>query len=186
MRTALFIHGTNGTSSNHWFPWLKKELESRGYTVIAPDFPIGPDQNFESWYSTFKSVASKLDRDSIIVAHSMGVPFALKIIERSLLPYEACFFVGGFFEPYNDDEDAKVTASFVSEPFDFAQIRKNCKRFFIYASEDDDVVHVKLSENLADNLNEDPILFDDAGHFTEEDGYTEFEDLLIDILSLDI
>ncbi|PIN81288.1 hypothetical protein COV13_01690 [Candidatus Woesearchaeota archaeon CG10_big_fil_rev_8_21_14_0_10_32_9] len=185
MANVLLIHGTNGSPDSHWFPWLKKELESRGYDVLAPQFPVDDNQNFDSWFAEFRRIFSQLDRNLIIVAHSMGVPFALKLIEQNIIPVAGCFMVGGFFEQYEGDEDSEIDSTFVKENFDFETIKKNCKRLFIYASEDDDVVPVKYSKNLSEKLDEDPILFEDAGHFTEGDGYTQFEDLLVDILSLD-
>jgi len=185
MTNVLLIHGTNGSPDSHWFPWLKKELESRGYDVLAPQFPVDENQNFDSWFAEYKKIASQLDRYSIIVAHSMGVPFSLRIIERSLIPFSAAFFVGGFFENLEEHKNKEIISSFTKESFDFEQIKKNCKRFFIYASEDDHNVPVEKSLKLAENLGEDPILYDDAGHFKKDDGYSEFEDLLVDILSLD-
>jgi predicted alpha/beta hydrolase family esterase len=29
MKKALLLHGWGGKSDNHWFPWLKKELNKK-------------------------------------------------------------------------------------------------------------------------------------------------------------
>ena len=43
----FIIHGIYATPEANWFPWLKKELESRGNEVIVPKFPTPLDQSLE-------------------------------------------------------------------------------------------------------------------------------------------
>jgi len=42
-----------------------------------------------------------------------------------------------------------------------------------------------MANELAEQFEDEPIIVEDAGHFTSEDDYDEFEDLLIDIISLE-
>lgn len=39
MKRAFLIHGWGGTPEHGFFPWLRRELESRGYAVEAPNMP---------------------------------------------------------------------------------------------------------------------------------------------------
>ena len=43
MKKVVIIHGANGSPEENWFPWLKKELETKGIEVIIPQFPGGKD-----------------------------------------------------------------------------------------------------------------------------------------------
>ena len=42
MKNVIIIHGTEGYPEENWFPWLKKNLEERGYNVTVPQFPSPP------------------------------------------------------------------------------------------------------------------------------------------------
>jgi isoleucyl-tRNA synthetase len=33
---VLLIHGFTGRADKNWLPWMKKELEGRGFEVFAP------------------------------------------------------------------------------------------------------------------------------------------------------
>ena len=38
-KRAFIIHGWDGYPEEGWFPWLKAELEQRGFTVEIPSMP---------------------------------------------------------------------------------------------------------------------------------------------------
>lgn len=38
-KRVFLIHGWEGYPEEGWRPWLKKELEQRGFTVIVPAMP---------------------------------------------------------------------------------------------------------------------------------------------------
>jgi len=49
MKKALILHGWEASPEGHWMPWLKKELEAKGYEVHIPalsdpEYPILGDQ----------------------------------------------------------------------------------------------------------------------------------------------
>jgi len=39
MKHALILHCLHNKPENHWYPWLKKELETKGYEVALPELP---------------------------------------------------------------------------------------------------------------------------------------------------
>lgn len=183
MRNAIIIHGLEGNPENHWFPWLKKELEKRNYTVHAPALPRGKNPSLQEWEEAFKEYRKHLDSDSIIIAHSLGVPFTLKVLEKKVRPVKAAFLVGGFISDPREDYDEKLK-TFVEE-FDFEEIKRKTKYFFLYASDNDEAVPLEKTKELSDKLGEEITIVEGAGHFTSEDGFEEFEDLLVDIISVE-
>lgn len=45
----IIIHGSFGSKDGNWFPWLKRQLESKENRIDVPQMPIGVgNQNFES------------------------------------------------------------------------------------------------------------------------------------------
>ncbi len=183
MRNAILIHGMQGTPDNHWFPWLKKELEKRNYMVHTPTLPGGKNPSLQEWEEAFKEYRKNLDSDSIIIAHSLGVPFALKVLEKKVRPIRATFLVAGFISEHNNNYDEKLK-TFVEE-FDFETIKKKSKEFFLYASDNDEAVPLDKTKELSDKLGEEITVIEGAGHFTSEDNFEEFEDLLVDIISVE-
>jgi leucyl-tRNA synthetase len=57
-RFALILHGTSGNNQKAWIPWLKSELEERGYEVAAPDLPNSEYPDHDAWQEALKPYAN--------------------------------------------------------------------------------------------------------------------------------
>jgi uncharacterized protein len=181
MTTVFIIHGTGGTPVENWIPWLKAELEKKGCTVYVPHFPTPIGQNLENWMNVFDKYSDKLDRDSIIIGHSVGVAFILNILERQKKPIKAAFLVSGFTGLLNNPAFDVVIKTFADRKFDWKKIRANCMRFYIYHSDNDPFVPLSKAEQLSKDLNTEITLVKNAGHFSLLHGYFRFELLLKDV-----
>ena len=42
-KTVIILHGYTGRAEKNWLPWMKKELEKRGYHVETPNQPYPDD-----------------------------------------------------------------------------------------------------------------------------------------------
>jgi len=171
MSTIFIFHGVGGTPQENWFPWLARELTKLKQEVIVPQFPTPEGQTLQSWLKTLDSYNDKLDGEAILVGHSLGVPFALNIIERQ--PVKAAFLVAGFTGVAGNvfDEGMKT---FAQREFDWDKIKKNCKRFFVFHSDNDAYVSLRKGEELARNLGVEVTLVPGGGHLNEGAGYFEF------------
>jgi len=176
----FIIHGSYGNPNENWFPWLKKELESEGHTVFLPKFPTPEDQSLESWLKIFENYNQQVDNNTIFIGHSLGPAFILSILEKLDLPkpIKACYFISGFLRELGNKEFDDINKTFTNKNFDWKKIKKNCKEFYIYHSDNDPYVPLEKSEELAKNLGTSPIIIKGAGHFNEGSGYTKFERLL--------
>jgi predicted alpha/beta hydrolase family esterase len=177
MVNAFIIHGTAGHPKENWFPWLKEKLEAISCSVIVPQFPTPENQTPETWFKILDQYKDQYTRETILIAHSLGGAFALRILERYPVQIKAAFLVGapiGVRPIKNWDGDQP----FIGKPFDWAVIKSHAKRFVVFHSDDDQMVGIGNGIELAKNLDAEFARLPNAGHFNAKAGYTKFDLLL--------
>ncbi len=180
--TIVIIHGAYGSPKENWFPWLRAELEGRGFKVMAPKFPTPEGQNLESWLQVMESAVGRREEKIIIVGHSIGCAFALQYIARTENRIIGAVLVAGFAGKLGKKIFDSLNESFL-KGFDWSKIREKCPRFFVYHSDNDPYVPLGFGEELAGNLGAKLSVVRGAGHFNRESGYHEFKLLLDDLLN---
>ena len=94
MKNYVFIfHGTEGYPEENWFPWMKEKLEAKGCEVIIPQFPTLPivPAKISEWFEVLKKHEKYINEDTIIIGHSLGGVFALRVLEKLKHPIRAVF-----------------------------------------------------------------------------------------------
>ena len=183
MSNAIIIHGTEGYPEENWFPWLKNELEKKDYEVIVPQFPSPPvvPAKISEWFDVLKQYEQKINEDTLLIGHSLGGVFTLRILEKLDQPVKAAFFTGTPIEVkpiLNYDRDV----AFSGFDFDWEKIKQNAKRFVVFQSDDDPYVGLENGKQLASKLGVELNFIPNAGHFNKRAGYTQFSQLLEEIL----
>lgn len=183
MTPEIFIfHGTEGHPKENWFPWLKRELEKKGHNVFVPQFPTPPvvPAKISEWFDVLKDYEQHINEDTILIGHSLGGIFTLRILEQLKHPVKAAFFIGtpiGVKPILNYDRDN----SFSGFSFDWGNIYNKAHHFVVFQSDTDPYVGLangqQLSEHLGIKLNFVP----NAGHFNAKAGYLKFEKLLEEV-----
>jgi predicted alpha/beta hydrolase family esterase len=181
MADVFLIHGSYGSPDGNWFPWLKSELGKSGCSVHVPTFPTPARQSLENWLHVFKKYEGFVNRDTVFVGHSLGPAFILAVLEGLQRPVKAAFFVAGFVSKLDNPDFDVINRTFVDRDFDWAGIKRNCRKFYLYASDNDPYVPLGKSGELADKLGHGLKIVKNAGHFNEEAGYLQFGMLLRDI-----
>ena len=179
MKNAFIFHGTEGYPEENWFPWLKKELEKKGYKVYVPQFPSPPKipADISKWFDVLKDYERYIDEDTILIGHSLGGVFILRLLERLQHPVKAAVLVGtpcGVRPILNYDRDS----SFTGFSFDWKSIIKKARHFLVFQSDNDPFVSLGNGEELAKKLGVKLNFVPNAGHFNEIAGYTRFDLLL--------
>lgn len=180
MKNAIIIHGTEGYPEENWFPWLKNELEQLGYIVNVPQFPSPPvvPAKISEWFEVLENY--EINQDTLLIGHSLGGIFTLRILEKLSNPVKAAFFVGtpiGIQPIKFYDRDF----AFSGFDFDWNKIKKNAKRFVAFHSDNDPYVDLANGEMLAEKLGIKLNFIPNSGHFNTKAGYTEFPQLLKEI-----
>ncbi len=178
---AFIIHGTGATSQSNWFPWLKAELEKMDITVFAPDFPLNEQQNLTNWLKVFEKYWGIIDENTLFIGHSLGPAFILNILERAKTEVMASFLVAPFIGNLNLPEFDKVNNTFVNKDFNWSKIVKNCRAFYVYASDNDPYVPLDKSIFIANKTNATLRIMKDSGHINADSGYLKFDKLLEDV-----
>lgn len=183
-KIVIIIHGSFGHPKENWFPWLKAELEKIGYNVIVPKFPTPKGQNLDIWLDVLDRYEKYLDSETMLVGHSIGVSLILKKLEILKHPINAVFLVAGCIGKIGNNIFDNINSSFFEGGFEWDKIRRNAKHFFLYHSDNDPYVPLKMGEELAAKLGVKLTLVKGAGHFNEKAGYRKFPLLLEDIKNL--
>ena len=179
MNRVIILHAWGNTSREHWYPWLKTELKTRGYAVTIPNFPDTDNPILSKWLQ--KLSQEEIDQNTILVGHSLGSVTILRYLQSlpSAIKILAVVLVAGFFRP-NPAVDEKPIFNFLTPKWEWDQIIPRAKQWFVINSDNDPYIPLKDSQELSENLHQKLILMPGAGHFsaTTDPKYTQFSYLL--------
>ncbi len=181
---VAIVHGAYGNPKENWFPWLKTQLENEGHKVIVPQFPTPEGQDPKTWLEILDREVGKFDENLVMVGHSIGPALILRKLENVEKPIRASFLVSVFVGALGVPEFDPINRPFFDAPFNWAKIRKNCRDFYVYNSDNDPYVPLEQGERVASNLGAKMNVIKGGGHINASGGYTKFERLLLDIKSL--
>lgn len=179
MANIFIIHSAFGHPDENWIPWLKVELEKLGNKVFVPKFPTPDNQTLDNWKRVFSEYEKFLDANSIVIGHSIGTAFLLNVLESRDEFIKASFFIAGFISLLGIPNFDEINKTFIERNFNWKKIKQNCRKFYIFYSDNDRYVPMSEADKLSDKLGVEPMLVKNAGHFNEKAGYIKF-DLLLD------
>ncbi|OQX50824.1 hypothetical protein B5M47_02905 [candidate division CPR3 bacterium 4484_211] len=181
MKNVLILHGTGNNSQGNWFPWLKKELERRGYKVWVPDLP---DADYPNTKKYLKHIFSnwQFDEDSIVVGHSSGAVAILGFLQN--LPENVVIKKAILVSAFKDNLSWDALNGLFEEPFNWEKIKAHAKRVVLYHSDNDPYVPLSHAQYLKEKLDAELLVKKGQGHFNLEVGpqYKQFPELLEKIL----
>jgi methionine--tRNA ligase beta chain len=178
----IMIHGYKGSPENHWFPYIKTEMEKLGVEVHAPQMP--DEYTVEAWTKKVEEILPLINPNTILIGHSLGCPFLLHVLSTLSKPVFGTVLVAGFGKAFGDETDQEVEECnrFV-KTIAWKKAGENAGGVKLFSSIDDPEVPVEVSLHLGTML-KSPIRFiEKAGHFCANDGFEIFPELLEYLLS---
>lgn len=191
MKRAFIVHGWGGHPLEGWFPWLKAELEMKGFLVAVPQMPDTDNPRIESWVSALAAAVGIADADTYFISHSMGCQATARYVET--LPQGVqvggAVFVAGFFKRLtNIEEDGPdavaIADAWLNAPLDFAKVKSHLLKSVAIFSDNDSFVPLDNQDDFHEKLSAEIIIEKNAGHFSGSDGVTELPVALNAVISL--
>lgn len=179
IKKVYIIHGWDGYPEEGWFPWLKKELESRDFDVFVPQLPKPDEPRINTWVSKLKEIAGEPDENMYFVGHSMGCQTIARYLEG--LPNNAkvggAVFVAGFFKRLTNLEDDDVVRSVADEwlktPIDLKKVKAHLTSSIAIFSDNDPYVPLDNKDDFENILSSKIKIEHSKGHFSGSTGTTE-------------
>lgn len=178
MKTAVFLHGTDGNPDNFWFPWLKERFSASGYAVFSPLLPLNHTPNKES-YSRFLRDQDVDYEDAVFIGHSSGATAVLNILSEEWVKHvRAAILVGAFLnEKYVKSatwyEDNQFDDLFPALPFDINKLKSKADNYYFVHGDDDPFCGIDDARELCDGLGGTFITVANGHHLAGTSGITE-------------
>lgn len=178
-KRIFIIHGWDGCPEEGWFPWLKKELEAKGFSVLVPQLPNPEEPRIKNWVPALKKIVNKPDEQTYFIGHSMGCQAIVRYLET--LPEETkiggAVFVAGFFKRLtnleNDDTVRDIAKEWLETPINLQKIKNHLKNSVAIFSDNDPYVPIDNKEDFSDILKSKIIIEHNKGHFSGSGGTKE-------------
>ena len=165
MQKVILIPGNGGGSpKDHWFPYLRKELEKLGISVVASEFPDN-DLARESFWLPFLKKELQADEQTILVGHSSGAIAAMRFAENHRLL--GSVLVGAYHSDLGLATE-KISGYF-DRPWKWDVIRQNQDWIVQFASLDDPWIPIEEARFVHEKLQTEYHESAHQGHFTGEE-----------------
>ena len=189
-KRVIIIHGWSGFPEEGWFPWLKKELELRGFSVIVPQLPDTDNPRIDRWVPALSQAVSEPDEQTYFVGHSLGCQTIARYLaglpEGVLIG--GAVFIAGFFRRLtnveNDLESQQTQHHWLDTPIDLAQVKKHLKGSVAIFSNDDPYVPLDNQADFKAKLGSKIVIEVKKGHFSGSSGIKELPVALESVLEL--
>jgi uncharacterized protein len=170
---AIIFHGWGSNSKDNWFPWLKFELEKKGFEVYCPDLPNSQNPKEEEWIKAAMKL-SPYDENTIFIGHSLGTVLMMRLLEKQETPIKACYYVSAFDKPLGIAE----IKDFFKWGFNYWKIKTGAKKKYILNSDNDPYIPLDTAERLSRMIDAKLIVFKNKEHLSAGTGDCKFPELL--------
>lgn len=176
-KRVFIIHMWDSHPEDGWYPWLKKELENKGFQVEIPAMPEPAKPEVDAWVSNLAKIVGDVDENTFFVGHSVGCQTILRYFQN--LPADkkvgGAVFVAGWLKLVNleTEEEKEIAKPWLETPIDFDKIRQHTDKFVAIFSDNDQWVSIDNKDLFEIKLKAKTIIENRKGHISGDDGITE-------------
>lgn len=185
-KRAVIIHGWGGHPGEAWFPWLKQELEKKGFSVEVPAMPDTEHPKIETWVPVLAKVVGTPDKDTYLIGHSIGCQTILRYLETIDAQIGGAVLIAGFFVSLRglSDDDKPIAKPWMEIPLDFEKIKKATKNITAIFSDNDPYVPLDNVKGFEEKLGAKTIVLKGKGHMGGDDNCLELPEALNAVLDM--
>ena len=191
MKRVFIIHGWEGFPEEGWFPWLKRELEARGFEVHVPQMPDSAHPRIQKWIPAISKEVGVPDNQSYFVGHSMGVQAIVRYLESldDSIKVGGAIFVAGFFKRLTglgeEDGFEETENHWFQTPIDLLKVKDHLNLSVAIFSDNDPFVSEDNQDDFIKKLHSKIIVQHEMGHFSgPSDNVTELPIVLEELLKI--
>ncbi|OGE76752.1 MAG: hypothetical protein A3C85_02720 [Candidatus Doudnabacteria bacterium RIFCSPHIGHO2_02_FULL_48_21] len=149
VKRFVILHAKGGASTDVFYPWLKHELENKGFEVQVPDMP-NPEEPDDLVQAEFVKKQCKFDEQTVVIGHSFGGVVAMRLLEQGIKINRAILIGTPFSGKYLDGKERPTVTAAVQRGFDFRIIKNNSLGFTFLYDTGDHVVPISDGEQFAE------------------------------------
>ena len=174
----ILLHGNGkSTINDHWFPYVKSELEKASFNVVACQFPDTYLARAAYWLPFLKKEL-KADENSILVGHSSGAIAAMRFAEENTIL--GSILIGSYYTDL--DLQTEKLSGYFNKPWQWDMIRNNQQWIMLFASIDDPCISIEEPRFMHKQLKSEYYEFSDEGHFERDCNKSTFPKLLVEAI----
>lgn len=134
--------------------------------------------NFKAWLDVaVEALGAWEPAETVLIGHSSGAPFVLRLAERAAIPFKAVFPICPFARDLGLPDYDPLNSSFVQPAFNWVAVRRGAQSITCFAGDDDPYVPLALLQEVATACGAELVVIPGGSHLNAETGMRDFPQL---------
>ncbi len=172
MKRAFIIHAWGENPEEAWYPWLKKELEAKGYSVKVPVMPNTDEPDMEEWINKLAEIVKKADEKTTLIGHSIGCQTIIRYLARLQEKVGKVILVTPWLRlkpvVFEEEGAESVAKPWLETQMPWEKIKNHSEEIICLFSDDDPYVYVEDAKIFEEKLGTKTLIEKNKGHYNEE------------------